>query len=223
VSPAADTSFDAGLPPVDAAPDAVVEPDAAVPLQVDASPPPDDAAPPIVPDAKRVFSTSKAFNGDLKTQGWASSGLEGGDALCNAAALVAGLGGTWRAWLSAPGYDARDRIVDVSPWYLVDRRTLVFDKMFGLGLGSVLPSAPGIDTGPFVAIAMDEHGTAKGWDPWTGTTKTGVASPYDCNGWTSSGAGQGLMGIPVDFDTTWWSDGSTASCAGNASLICFEQ
>jgi cysteine-rich repeat protein len=42
---------------------------------------------------KRVFVTSKWWNGDLKSAGAASSGLEGADRLCNSAAEAASLGG----------------------------------------------------------------------------------------------------------------------------------
>jgi hypothetical protein len=38
-------------------------------------------------------------------------GLAGGDAICQARADAATLGGTWRAWLSTSTVDARDRIV----------------------------------------------------------------------------------------------------------------
>ena len=203
----------------------------AVPAGPPASPasppaPPAPPAPPIVPDAKRVFETSRLFTGDLATAGWATTGLDGADNLCNSAAIVANLGGTWRAWLSAPGQSAADRIADVGPWYLVDRRTKVFDTKFGLGRGSMLPQLPGVDVGPLVDITMNELGlvSSPASDDWTGTEATGKASPFDCQGWTSDAptAGEGLVGIgPVDF--RWWTDSVTNPCSNHARLLCFEQ
>src|SRR5436305_1772289 len=43
------------------------------------------------PTRKRVFVTATAFNGDLRTAGGAATGLAGGDNLCNASAMSAGL------------------------------------------------------------------------------------------------------------------------------------
>lgn len=197
-----------------------------------AAPPSDAGSPvapvepgPYVPNAKRVFETSKTFTPDLKTEGWASSGLEGADSLCNSAALAAGIGGTWRAWLSAPGVNAKDRIVDVSPWYLVDRRTLVFSKKVGLGIGAMLAQAPGIDVGPLIDIEMNEHGqTNSAIAVWTGTTKLGVASPTTCSGWSSISPNvEGLVGIGATYDKAWWTDSLPHPCSLKARLLCFEQ
>lgn len=183
--------------------------------------------PPIVPDAKRVFETSGVFSGDLKSEGAGATGVEGADNLCAGAALAAGLGGTWKAWISAPGENAADRIADLSPWYLVDRRTKVFEKKLGLGPGSLLPQAAGVKVGPLVDIRMNELGAINSpKDAWTGTTKTGIASGFTCNGWTNAqpvNGYEGLVGIGISVDITWWTDSATNPCRLANRLMCFEQ
>mgnify|MGYP000885103376 CR=1 FL=1 len=174
---------------------------------------------PIVPNAKRVFATSVAFNGDLKTAGAASTGVEGADSLCAGAALAGSLGGTWKAWISAPGQNAADRIADVSPWYLVDRKTKVFEKKIGLAQGSLIPQAPGVNVGPFVDVRMNEFGAIN-------PPKTGVASGFTCNSRTNAqpiGGYEGLVGIGISVDITWWTDSVTNPCDSTARLMCFEQ
>lgn len=183
--------------------------------------------PPIVPNAKRVFETSGSWNGNLKAEGGGTTGPDGADKLCAGAALAASLGGTWKAWISAPGDEAADRIADVSPWYFVDKKTKVFDTKMGLGQGALVPSAAGIKVGPLVDINMNELGTTNSpKNDWTGTLKTGKVSPFACNGFTNSqsvNGYEGLVGIGISFDLTWWTDSSTNPCATTNRLICFEQ
>jgi len=65
------------------------------------------------PGSKRVFVTSTAYSGNL-------GGGAGADALCVASSDAVGLGGNWRAWISAGASDAFTHVDDVSPWYRLD-------------------------------------------------------------------------------------------------------
>src|SRR5690606_40551827 len=56
-----------------------------------------------------VFITSNFYDGDLKTAGAGTTGLDGADKLCQLHADAASLAGTYRAWLSASTVDAIDR------------------------------------------------------------------------------------------------------------------
>jgi len=126
-----------------------------------------------VANAKRVFVTHGTWSGNLKGTAGTMTGLDGGDSLCNAAASGASLGGTWRAWLSDGTANAIDRINDVGPWYLVDRRTRVLDNKSNL------------TTQPIANIDRDEDGLiTDGQQVWTGTKTGGVADGNDCMGWT---------------------------------------
>jgi hypothetical protein len=183
-------------------------------------PAPTSTTPPIVPPGnppptpapflgKRVFVTSETFGANLQ-------GLDGGDQRCQAAAQGAGLGGTWNAWLSGVLEAARDHVSGSGPWYLVDKKTLVFASRAQLG-GE-----------PSHAIDMDEHGltiaaNANGW-VWTGTREGGVqAGLAHCAGWSNTlPLVEGAIGIASSAKNWTW--GTTRSCGGvtAASLYCFE-
>jgi hypothetical protein len=181
-------------------------------------PPPDLSPPP-----KRVFVTSKKYTGDLKAAGLVatnggpiSTGLEGGDALCQTAATDAGLGGTWKAWLSDSTTDATNRIVDVGPWYLVGGPLLFANKF----VFTAPPAAP---------INRDEHGTyiPAGALVWTGTLADGTKATQVCAGWTSASIGTpGELGCP--YGTSMTNNNSWGACGGSGCdsmypIYCFEQ
>ena len=85
---------------------------------------------------KRVFVTSKTFPGDFSLP--SKHPNETADGYCYDAAKAAGLGGTWRAWLSASDqdggsfsktYSGADRLASrTSSWTLLDGTTLVFSS-----------------------------------------------------------------------------------------------
>jgi hypothetical protein len=70
------------------------------------------AAPPV----KRVFQTSTTYDGNI-------GGLAGADAACAARATAAGLTGNYVPWLGNENTSAISRVIDQSPWYLVDNTT----------------------------------------------------------------------------------------------------
>lgn len=161
----------------------------------------------------RVFTTSGGYDGDLATNGGETDGLAGGDAICELHATAAGLGGTWRAWLSTGDVDAIDRIDDVGPWYLVDRCTLVANSLSSL-----------VVNGPLVNVGVDENGDSTSGNMWTGTEANGRSGSFDCGDWTSSFAGEGVVGIGSDsmMDGAW-THVSSNPCNLENYLICFEQ
>jgi hypothetical protein len=159
---------------------------------------------------KRIFVTSAAYNGDLRTAGNAATGLQGGDFLCNQAAQAALLGGTWVAWLSDETHDAIDRINDVGPWFLVDGQTRVFNNKANL------------TTTPLASINQDETGVeVLPITPyvWTGTQNGGrVSSQLHCENWT--GGFEGRIGF---FRGATWTSHDTNNCVFNQRLFCLEQ
>lgn len=191
-NPGAEPASDAAV--VDPTPDAPVSPS-------------DDAAPP-QGERKRVFLTG-AFLGTLYDP---TGGLVGGDRKCDQAAQQSGLEGSWRVWLSAGGVDAIDRLVDVGPWYLVDRQTLVFADRAQLTTG---PSAP---------ITMTHSGETIPSSPvWTGTAADGTGVPDDCSDWTADQAQlRGLVGTSGSTGVAWTASASE-TCGLYAYLYCFEQ
>ncbi|MBL9014318.1 MAG: InlB B-repeat-containing protein, partial [Myxococcales bacterium] len=66
-----------------------------------------------------MFTTSAAYDGRL-------GGLAGADSKCQALANAAGLGGTYRAYLSATGLHAYSRFTGASGWTRVDGQPMIY-------------------------------------------------------------------------------------------------
>ena len=161
--------------------------------------------------AKRVFVTSSTWTGDLERPGGATSGPDGADALCRAAASAAGLGGaSWTAWISVSGHGAIDRLSYGGPWVTVGGKTAFRDKTT-------------LTTGPLAAIT-DEHGAITTNAAWTGTDPPGSASGYDCTFFTDPGFdSRGLVGDPNAVGSTKWTSLEVRRCNTTAAVMCFEQ
>lgn len=167
---------------------------------------------------KRIFVTSAKYNGNLAGQCTsASNGLEAADCLCQKAADSAGMGNrTFKAWLSSSSQDARDRLADVGPWFLIGETDTVFSDLDDMG------------TEPPFSINTDEHGNVTSGRAWTGTGIGGVAIGCGagnewCDEWTSQFNGTGGMaGNPAAIDFQWTQDGCQ-NCDQVLHLICVEQ
>lgn len=179
------------------------------------------------PGVKRVFVTSQSYDGALDAAGGVEDGhgLEGGDALCALVAEAAGLQGNWRAWLSADGVDAIDRIDNVGPWHSM-----------APFCPEVFPTRAAITVyGPEVAIDYDERGKpATDTTVWTGTGEDGRSDGLDCEGWTrpfSTAGGfqfeEGLVGVArpsAGLDQPeYWTSFVSNPCHFENALYCFEQ
>ncbi len=170
------------------------------------SAPPEDAE----PDRRRVFVSSARFSGNL-------GGLAGGDSSCQGLADVAGLGGEWKAWLSTSEVNATDRIVDVSPWYLVDRETLAF-AVFGQLRGE-----------PSHVIDQDENGsvvdslTPSDQVVWTGTVNGSGENTFSCDAFTTDRTTTSAAYGQIDIPRHWSSVGLLNCDATNLRIYCFEQ
>lgn len=187
---------------------------------------PRDSGPP-PPHRYRVFVTKTRYFGDLKTAGGGADGLEGADNLCTKAATEANLGGTWKAWVSTTAKNAGERIVDRSPWYLVDKTTLVFQDFAGL------------QSPPLHRIDQNETGSTSltGTGPltnrvWTGTTNGGVLAPgKNCNDWSDQSQGKATAGTYVETtgaaNWTRYAMQPDESCNADGGkpwpIYCFEQ
>lgn len=174
-----------------------------------------DATPPRS-RAPMVFVTSEAYPGDLQMSA-SETTLESADRLCTMHASVAGLGGSWVAWLSSRRGNAVDRLRDLSPWRLPDGQTVAISSVDRLLLH-----------GPDVAIDVDEYGEPLCQDCktiWTGTNRFGVASGHDCQSWTvRQGYLTGTIGrMGVTGSSIRWTDTGTSYCFHWNRLLCIEQ
>lgn len=162
---------------------------------------------------KRVFITSTAYPGSFGGSSVAADSLAAADTICQLAAQGALLGGKWKAWLSATGINAIDRIADVGPWYALNG-TKIFNNRDNL------------TTSPVNRLTVDEKGQVFFSLPitvWTGTKTGGQQGTSNCLNWnTASSTSSGVNGYG-DSTQNWTDSGGMASCSNANHLICFEQ
>jgi len=160
---------------------------------------------------KRVFVTATAYNGNL-------GGLSGADSKCNADASSAGLGGSWKAWLSTSTVHAKDRISD-GLYVRVDNSTIIAtsktDLLDGTLQNSISKTAMGVD--------------ASDWPMWTGTLSDGtVITNKHCSNWTSNSSGiNGRIGDRSVKGIEWTDYYDASGFSGCATVFgriyCFEE
>jgi len=137
-----------------------------------------------------VTSANPGKGGDL-------GGLAGADAYCQSLAAAAGVGNrTWRAYLSATGVNARDRI-GRGPWRNYRGEVIARDvaDLHGEAAGLTKQTAL-TDKG---AVVNGRGDTPNDHDVLTGTQADGTAFPAGgddrtCRNWTSGGEGSAMVG-----------------------------
>lgn len=159
-------------------------------------------------DAKRAFITSVGIDGNM---GGPPYGGAAANAFCTTRATVAGLGGTWSAFLSDDNDGiALFRIGDHG--YKRLDGALVFESRSEIDLVG-LPHNP---------LNIDEFGAVNNGFPWTGSNNTGggtILPSNFCNNWTSVMT----TGVYGDASTPGnWSYWQNGSCAVAHPLYCFE-
>ncbi len=178
-----------------------------------------------------VTSRGNGKGGDFRLTPAATDGLAGADAFCKslAQAVSPALGAkTWRAYLSATGVDARDRI-GTGPWRN-QKGVVIATSVAHLheegGQINALNAANSLDENG-VALANNVH------DILTGSLANGrLNGALTCANWTSSAAGQAQVGHTNRMgggSTSWNAVHATASCSatgvtsggGRGSLYCF--
>jgi hypothetical protein len=164
----------------------------------------------LAPPGKRVFATAQTVLGDMNEATTGVFGLLGGDLFCNRAAVTAGIGGSWRAWLSDSSNNAFDRVLG-GPWYRTDGQ-MAFANRAALA------------SGPLVPLDRDENGSPLPADQlvFTGTGTSGQWAGMDCAGWSTSSMGVGVNG-DADSTNTLWTIVGAIPCNTGAHLYCFEQ
>ncbi len=165
------------------------------------------------PTPTTVFVTSETFTGNL-------GGLDGADEKCQRLATAAGLGGTFKAWLSTANENAKDRIPQEGPYQLVNG-TVISDTLPGL-----------LDNAIDAPILVDESlnrpvaGTV-----YTGTGPDGIVSgfgSFTCGGWTSAaGCSQtAVIGENASTTRSWtaisdFGDCNQSECSFARHIYCF--
>jgi hypothetical protein len=181
----------------------------------------------------KVFVTSSRNHGNLSAwpDAGGSTGLEAGDAICQAAASSAGLPGTYKAWLSTNATDAYCHIqgfsgkitancgqgvlpVTAGPWVRTDGHFFSgrIDELINNG-------------NIYTPVEYDETGTSvSNGSYYSGTNSAGAvtASGEHCVNWTSnSGSNYSRFGY-TEGTTGMWTDYGGASCDASLRLLCFQ-
>ena len=166
---------------------------------------------------KTVFLTSGEFPGDL-------GGLAGADQLCTDIAILAGLPGMYRAWLSDNVAAVEDRFYQSTGQYVLTNGVAIADNWEDLTDGMLLDP-----------INIDEFGNSVPANPagvcgpdedvWTGTFANGSAAVGQilCGNWTDPDATGSMKGVYTESDSNWSFDCTSNDCAGPARLYCFQQ
>lgn len=157
-------------------------------------------------DGKNFFVTSQRFSGNL-------NGTAGADLKCQLAATTAGLGGTYKAWLSDLSTDVIDRL---SLSYPLRRSTgLIVFANDSARISGVLTAAPNVDEfGQTVSTPL----------VWTNSDSLGRGLLSDCGQWTTGSAAQyGAYGNATSTNSSGWTQVSTATCDQLLRLYCIEQ
>ncbi len=169
--------------------------------------------------SKRVFVTEGAYSGDLKTQGAGATGPDGADNICNQEATIAGIGGTWKAWIRDTSFGSGAlRVGAHGPYARLGDNALVFSGALATG-------------NPRVAINRTPAGTvlladALSYAVLSALNNDGSSkSPgSDCQSWTSSSSGYDQWyGDCRPTHMHNWSSTGTRYCNRAGRLYCFEQ
>jgi hypothetical protein len=181
--------------------------------------------------ASMTFFITSAGSGDGANLG----GLEGADAICMKLAEAAGAGDkTWRAYLSAEGVNAKDRI-GPGPWQNF-AGVVVATDVANLHSDAVnINKETGLtETGAVVKGRGDDPNQH---DILTGTNIDGtLAAGQTCDDWTSNGDGSAMVGHhdrmgpdSLATATSWNAAHPSRGCGqealvgtgGNGYLYCF--
>lgn len=157
-----------------------------------------------------IFVTSTTYSGSL-------GGLSGGDAKCAARAVLGSKTSTitnvtWRAILSIPGTNVKDRL-DLTTGYALKntRGETVVANVSSLWGGSLTN-----------AVNYDESGNgAPSVRAWTGTTWGGILKGDHCVNWTDGTVGEaGDVGQPQSNATGWMEAGADRNCDETHPIYC---
>jgi hypothetical protein len=162
-------------------------------------------------------------------------GLAGADAHCQRLAQAVGAGGkTWRAYLSAGGVNARDRI-GKGPWHNAKGQLIAGNLAELHGDANRIDKQTGLtEKGGMVNGRGDSPNMH---DILTGSAPDGtLVADMTCNAWTSNGAGNAIVGhhdrigLRDDAPSKSWnsshpsrgcSQDNLRSTGGNGFFYCF--
>jgi len=156
-----------------------------------------------------IFVTgTSSFNGDL-------GGVTGADSKCQAAAVAAGLSGTFKALISTSTTTASSRLGN-GDFYLLNGVKVIS----GGDLSNPLAKIDVLANGSTLNVSIGHED-----DVWTGSTNAGASTGANCNNWSSSLSN--ALGTRGDSDDTLgdavFIQKSNETCDNSFSLYCFSE
>lgn len=163
---------------------------------------------------RRAFVTSQTFTGNL-------GGVEGANAICNAAASKGNLFGTYKAWLSSNTSTPAGSMNKYNSFYRtpLSANSLIATSWTTLANGALSSALDDDEFGNSVASSF----------VWTGTTtagakESGADSAVTCRDWTSSsGSDTGSVGSSGVTTSSWTDSGNNSACNIARRLFCIQQ
>lgn len=190
------------------------------------TPSPTAGPPTPTPSPTPALTYKRVFVGQ-NNNGGIMGGLSGANSICQQEAINAGLGGTWKAWLSDSTHSPANQS-DGEVWTqyngqyrLTDGTTVVATSWAGLtdGFISSLISRFATGPGPICSSCVYTNTTS------TGNIKSTVPSQI-CNNWTSdTGSQTGPIMGSTNAGNSGWTEFNqpSLSCLSNWYIYCFEQ
>ena len=156
-----------------------------------------------------VFLTSTTHDGNL-------GGLSGADSICQDLATIAGLPGTYLAWLSDSTNSPSTRFIRATVPYVLTDGTQIADDWSDLTDGNI--DAP-INVDEKMQSYSDLGRT------WTNTKGDGTikTSSHNCENWTATPALSSSQAGDFFSQGLNWTDASQADCKTDLRLYCFQQ
>ncbi len=183
----------------------------------------------VTPPDKIVFVSETATTGDFSgiviiggiEIGEGLTSIAWADAICEAEASAAGLGGTWLAWLSGNGITPNNRFTRSTTPYI--------SSFTGSRLIIAYEYVDLISRIPLNQISTFADGTFNsgiGSFVWTGTVGGGEQARADCEGWSSAAMAASAVGGQILFAQgtgQFWTNRTVLTCDNDHSFYCFEQ
>ncbi len=155
-------------------------------------------------------------------------GLAGADAICQRAAVAAGLKGTFKAWLSDSKQSAAQRLTHGSVNYVDTRGQVIANDWADLTDASLQRAITVDETGYDWDADAKHCGLMKVYaNTWTGTATDGSARTPFCADWTTTAADAfGTEGYYCYASEAWTASPVVEvrrSCSASLSLYCIQQ
>jgi len=164
----------------------------------------------------RIFVTSKTYKGNL-------GGASGADDKCQDLANLAGLDGTFKAWLSQSTTDSPaeswSHAIPNRPYYLVDDTTKVADDW------NHLTNAVNNELHHPINKNEDGQTVNDALRVWTNTKSNGnrVPNSANCGGWTNNSNNKSGKYGRIDATNNNWSWAGGMNCNWLGRLYCIQQ